>query len=113
MLGLWWTRPAAMASWWPAAEGNPWIFAEMKAALEGAPVPASPTAQERMDMAKRHVRMLHELKAGRLAPMRKHGAWYVSGLPGASVARGRLNQCTTVQEFCAVFDAVAERSHAA
>ena len=96
-----------------AAEGNPWIFAEMKAALEGAPVPASPTAQERMDMAKRHVRMLHELKAGRLAPMRKHGAWYVSGLPGASVARGRLNQCTTVQEFCAVFDAVAERSHAA
>ncbi len=96
-----------------AAEGNPWIFAEMKAALEGAPGPASPTAQERMDMAKRHVRMLHELKAGRLAPMRKHGAWYVSGLPGASVARGRLNQCTTVQEFCAVFDAVAERSHAA
>lgn len=96
-----------------AAEGNPWVFADLKAALEGRPAPAPPTPQERMETVKRHVAMLAELNEGHLTPMRKHAAWYVRGLPGAAAARGRLNECSTVGEFFDVFDEIARHSHAA
>lgn len=86
------------------AEGNPWIFAQAKAALEGAPEPAQPTVDERITMARRHARMLFEREGKNMARMRKHAAWYMAGLPGAAVARGRINACVTVEDFDAVFD---------
>ena len=95
------------------AEGNPWIFAEAKAALDGEPIPVPPSAAERIEAAKRHVAMMAEQRGGRLAPMRKHAAWYVSGMPGAAAARGRLSQCSTVEEFLDVFDELMERADAA
>lgn len=96
-----------------AAEGNPWVFAEVQAALAGVDAPSAPTATERIEAAKRHVAMLADLRGGRVAPMRKHAAWYVSGMPGAAAARGKLNECSTVEDFFAVFDEMLERAHAA
>ena len=39
-----------------------------------------------------------------LSRMRKHAMWYVAGLPGASIARGKFNLCNTLDDFNAVFD---------
>lgn len=89
------------------AQGNPWIFAQVKAALEGRPVPASPTAQERIQMAKRHALLLSQREGRNIVRMRKQAAWYVKGLPGASAARGRFNECTTYEDFCRVFDTLS------
>lgn len=75
-----------------AAQGNPWIFAEIRAALTGREW-RPPTAQERVDMALRHFDLetqLHGPKKG-LLEMRKHIAWYVAGLNGASKFRERIN----------------------
>ena len=96
-----------------AAEGNPWVFADVQAVLAGEPSPPAPSAIERLQAAKRHVAMLADLRGGRVAPMRKHAAWYVHGLPGAAAARGALNECATVRDFCAVFDELMERCNAA
>lgn len=78
-----------------AAQGNPWIFAEIRAFLTGeAYVP--PTPRERAEMALRHFDLetrLHGERKG-LLEMRKHIAWYVSGLPGAAKFRDSINLLT-------------------
>ena len=41
-----------------AAEGNPWLFAQAKAALAGEPEPDGPTVEERIALARRHARLI-------------------------------------------------------
>jgi nifR3 family TIM-barrel protein len=85
------------------AQGNPWIFAQVRAALDGAPAPNPPTTIDRLDMALRHARLLTNREGKNIARMRKHAMWYTHGLPGASTARGKLNYCTTIEDFEEVF----------
>lgn len=75
-----------------AAQGNPWVFGEIRAALRGE-VWREPTPAERVEMALRHFDLetqLHGDKKG-LLEMRKHIAWYVGGLPGAARFRETIN----------------------
>ena len=75
-----------------AAQGNPWLFREIAAALRGE-IAVPPTPQERVDMAIRHF----DLEVGLFGPkrgvleMRKHIAWYVHGLRGAAKFREQIN----------------------
>ena len=87
-----------------AAEGNPWIFSQARAALKGDPQPAYPGAEERIAMARRHARMLSEREGRTIVRMRKHAMWYMAGLPGASAARASINECSTVEDFDKVFN---------
>ena len=86
------------------AEGNPWIFAQVKAALAGKPEPSKPTTLDRIAMARRHAELLEKREGRNIVRMRKHAMWYVTGLPGASKARGLFNYCTTREDFNRVFD---------
>ena len=86
------------------AEGNPWLFAQAKAALAGEEEPAKPAAADRIEMARRHARLLTQREGRNIVRMRKHAMWYMTGLPGAAAARGKLNYCTTLEDFDAVFD---------
>lgn len=75
-----------------AAQGNPWIFREIAAALRGETA-ALPTPQERVETALRHFELevsLYGEKRGMLE-MRKHIAWYVHGMKGASRFRDTIN----------------------
>ena len=84
------------------AEGNPWVFAQAKAALEGVPEPPAPGARERM--ARRHARLLSRREGKNIVRMRKHAMWYLAGLPGAAAARAKINACVSVEDFDRVFD---------
>ena len=95
-----------------AAEGNPWIFEQVKAALKGEEEPPKPTASDRIQMARRHARLLEQREGRNIVRMRKHAMWYVTGLPGASKARGMFNYCTTLDDFERVFDQLEEICHA-
>ncbi len=86
------------------AEGNPWIFAQAKAALSGIDEPPAPDASDRIGMARRHARLLNEREGRNIVRMRKHACWYVAGLPGASKARALFNACSSLEEFETVFD---------
>lgn len=87
------------------AQGNPWLFAGIRAALEGR-TPPEITPQMRVEMAKRHFEMetaLHGERQG-LLEMRKHIAWYVHGLHGASGFRNHINTLETGQEVLDALD---------
>ncbi|MCQ2437834.1 MAG: tRNA dihydrouridine synthase DusB [Clostridia bacterium] len=82
-----------------AAQGNPWIFGEIKAALIGADW-QPPTPADRIDMALRHFDLETEIHGANrgLLEMRKHIAWYVQGLSGANRFRTTLNGLKTAEE---------------
>ena len=90
------------------AEGNPWLFSQVQAALAREPEPAPPTVEERIAMARRHAELLTHREGRNIVRMRKHAMWYMAGLPGAAAARGRINYCTTLADFDAVFDELLE-----
>ncbi len=92
------------------AEGNPWVFAEAKAALAGKPEPTAPTVPERLAMARRHAHLLAEREGRNIVRMRKHAMWYMAGLPGAACARGKINACVTPEDFDAVFDELLRKN---
>ena len=86
------------------AQGNPWVFAQAKAALAGEPEPPALTVEERISMARRHARLLSQREGRNIVRMRKHAMWYMAGLPGAASARAKINACATVEDFDRVFD---------
>lgn len=89
-----------------AAQGNPWLFGEIRAALSGTSW-TPPTASDRVEMALRHFDLETQLYGDRkgLLEMRKHIAWYVAGLPGASRFRETINTMVGAE---AVKDALRE-----
>lgn len=89
------------------AQGNPWIFAEVKAALAGSAY-EPPTIEERLDMARRHAELLTRREGRNIVRMRKHASWYVTGLPGAAKARGMFNECSSLEEFNRAFDELSD-----
>ena len=93
-----------------AAEGNPWIFREIAAALEGRACPP-PTGRERVEMALRHFDLetrLHGERGGMLE-MRKHIAWYVAGMRGAARFREQINALADAEDVRrALIDFAAE-----
>ena len=81
------------------ALGNPFVFEEIRCALEGrAFVP--PTWEERRETALRHVRMeLAEKGNHAIVEMRKHLAFYLRGRADAAKLRVRINACKTLEEL--------------
>ena len=85
------------------AKGNPWIFREVKAALSGQPIPERPTEEEVIYMLLRHAQLSVQYKGEKMGirEMRKHTAWYTTGMHGSSTLRNKVNQVET-------FDALQE-----
>ena len=95
------------------AQGNPFLFAEIKAALGGKSY-VPPAETERLDAALTHIR---EYVAGHgngaFADMRKHVAWYTKGMYGGTELRRRVNNCRDGEELTALVEAFRlERSRA-
>ncbi len=91
------------------AQGNPWIFAELLAAMEGREY-TPPTVSERLTVALEHVNDLVKEKGERIgiAEARKHMAWYVHDVRGAASCRNRLMQVTSIDEIRAIFAELCE-----
>ncbi len=87
-----------------AAEGNPWLFAQIKAALTGEAVPLPPTIDERLLMATRHLDLLIEMKGEQTAvsQMRRHMAAYLRGQPRAAAYRARFQNMESREDFLAL-----------
>jgi tRNA-dihydrouridine synthase B len=93
--------------------GQPWIFAQTRAMLEGTPVPPDPTVEQRFTVALRHARLAadYEIDArGAAIEFRKHLGWYAKGLPGSAELRKRLHAVTSLGEVEGIFgDYLAHR----
>jgi|LSQX01.1.fsa_nt_gb nifR3 family TIM-barrel protein len=88
------------------ALGNPWIFSRILHTLRTGNELPEPTLDERIEMARRHLRLLAELKGEEVAAkeMRQHAPLYVKGFPGAARFRAQLVRCASISEYDAVFD---------
>ncbi len=89
------------------AMGKPWLFAELKAAMEGAEY-VPPTPEERYNAVARHVRMAVASKGEKVAlpELRKHLAWYSKGLYGSAALRNRVTSVSTEKEALEVAEAM-------
>lgn len=91
------------------AQGTPWIFAEIAAALEGrAYLP--PTPEERIAVALEHAELLVREKGEKLgvAEARKHLAWYTHGMRGSAAVRARLMRVETLAEIPPLLEELKE-----
>ena len=84
-----------------AARGNPWIFSEIRSVLSGEGLPPKPGIREIFAMILRQAELSASYKGEYTAirEMRKHTAWYTTGLPGSSRLRARVNQVSTWKEL--------------
>ena len=82
-------------------QGNPWLFRDILALKKTGRVPEPPSAKERIQTALRHMHMLIETKAEKVAvcEMRKHISWYMKGLKEAGRIRRVINSITTASEM--------------
>ncbi len=90
-----------------AAQGNPWIFREVAAALAGRPLPPPPAREERLAVVREHLAGLVALHGEQRAVLlaRKHVPWYARGLPGASAFRGAFQRLARLEDQLAAIEA--------
>lgn len=76
-----------------AAQGNPWLFQQIKDYLETGHYQPNPTGMERITMLLRHYEALCHYKGEALATreIRTHASFYIKGLPEAARWRNELN----------------------
>lgn len=72
-----------------AVQGNPWILADVYAALAGQAPPVQPTAAEKWQVIHEHLQLMAEHHGIRAASKmaRKHVIWYSKGLRGSAEFR--------------------------
>ena len=89
--------------------GNPWLFAQLRAALAGKEIPAV-TVEEKLQMIIQHATALVGFKGEKVAirEMRSHASAYIKGLPRASEYRERFHKLETLQEMIDMVNSYGE-----
>lgn len=87
-----------------AAQGNPFVFSEIKAYLSGEKY-EKPDLETRFKTLIRQVKLMEQYKEPRKAILesRKHAAWYMQGLNGAATLRrmcGEINSVSDIEFIC-------------
>lgn len=82
------------------AYGNPWLFAQLCAALAGKKIPAV-TPEEKLQMIIQHATALVAFKGEKVAirEMRSHASAYIKGMLRASEYREKFHKLETLQEM--------------
>ncbi|MBQ8802594.1 MAG: tRNA dihydrouridine synthase DusB [Tyzzerella sp.] len=83
------------------AQGNPWIFSELLEYEKTGVMPARPDKEEIKQMILRHASLQMKYKGDYLGirEMRKHVAWYTTGLPNSAKLRNEINAVESYAEL--------------
>ena len=89
-----------------AAQGNPWLFQQIKDYLETGHYRPNPSGVERIAMLLRHYDLLCHYKGVDLATreIRTHASFYIKGLPEAARWRNALNVAMGRESFISVVE---------
>lgn len=84
-----------------ASRGNPWIFREINTYLDTGELIRKPSKAEIRDTILRHAALQLQFKGEYTAirEMRKHVAWYTTGLPHSAKLRQMVNAMETIAEL--------------
>lgn len=89
-----------------AALGNPWIIRDTVMYLESGTFPITPTAFDKVSMAKKHLSYLLMYKPERVAvcEMRMHVSYYLKGLFKTAEVKNELYKTTSAADFNRILD---------
>ena len=84
-----------------ATFGDPWIFAEVKAAMEGKPIPERPCLKDRIDVAVQQFQLAEQDHGEKIACLeaRKHFAWYLRGVSHSSFYKNQISSLSTMEDI--------------
>ena len=91
-----------------ATFGNPWVFAEVSAALAGEAIPERPPLAERVDVAVRQFQLANEAKGEHIACLeaRKHFAWYLRGVAYANYYKEQISAIKSMDDIYRIADGI-------
>ena len=80
--------------------GNPWIFAQAQALLEGREMPPLPPLAERCDIAVRQFELSAAAKGERVAILeaRRHYCWYLKGVSHSGYYKEQIVKMNTLED---------------
>lgn len=88
------------------ARGNPWIFSRINEYRRTGALPPGPNAEDIKSMIKKHAALQLKYKGEYIGvrEMRKHVAWYTSGLKNSSALRYAANMAESMDELMKLVD---------
>ena len=89
------------------ALGNPWLIRECVNYLDNGVEPEKVSAEEKMDMIKKHYELLVKNKIDEkiaVIKMRKHASYYMKGLYKNTILKNKIFQVTTQEELFELLD---------
>ncbi len=81
--------------------GDPWLFEEVRAAVEGREIPPRPPLSQRVDTATRQLCLAAEDKGEHIACLeaRKHFAWYLRGVAFSGYYKEQIAHINTMEDI--------------
>ncbi len=91
-----------------ASFGDPWVFAEVSAALQGLAYGGRPELSERVDVAVRQFQLAYEDKGEHIACLeaRKHFAWYLRGVAHSNFYKEQISAIQTMEDIYRIAKAI-------
>lgn len=88
------------------AEGNPFIFRQIREYLDTGHVSYYPTDEEKIMQALEHMRLLCENKGTHrgILEARKHIAWYIKGIPHAAELKNAVFKAVDLSELTEILE---------
>lgn len=95
------------------AQGRPWVFEQVKAALEGKAIPPAPSLRTRLALLDEQVRAMIDEKGESVAMRQARGAaiGYIHGLKGAAALRRECGSLTYYTDLARLIEHIYEYQH--
>ena len=80
--------------------GNPWLFGQVEAALEGREIPPLPPLEQRCDTVVRQIELAARMRGERVAVLeaRRHYCWYLKGVSHAGYYKEQIVRMNTLED---------------
>ena len=81
--------------------GDPWLFEEVRVALEGKPIPQRPPLKDRVQVAVKQFQLAEQDHGEHVACLeaRKHFAWYLRGVSHSGFYKQQISSMTTMEDI--------------
>ena len=91
-----------------ASFGDPWIFAEASAVVNGQEFTGRPPLASRVDVAVRQFHLALEDKGEHIACLeaRKHFAWYLRGVAYSNYYKEQISQIKSMDDIYAIAEGI-------
>ena len=87
-----------------ASFGDPWLFQQVRAAMEGRDIPERPCLKDRVATAVRPFELAKADKGEHIACLeaRKHFAWYLRGVSHSAYYKNQISSIATMEDIYAI-----------